>query len=326
MVLIRAFPRMHISLLDLGNATGRRYGGAGFNIDGFCTEVSAVATATDEIEGSDLIDADARNDVDRVLLALRSYRPNLPAMRISIRSVPPQHVGFGTKTALLLAILSAANLETCAELTPAELKRLSGRGGASGVGINLFFEGGFVCDLGHPNNHDIGFQPSSLSHTTEVPPIACRWKLPEMWRILLILPPGKRLSGVSEAAFFRETTPLPRTEVLEAVAAMYHGVLPAIITAELGLLGSSLRQLHNVGFKRLELEAQSESVKQAYRRFASMADAATGLSSLGPLLYVIVHRNDSETIAAVEHDCAERGLLYMGLFDGHNNGHEVIHA
>jgi beta-ribofuranosylaminobenzene 5'-phosphate synthase len=325
MVHVRAFPRIHISLIDLGNATGRHYGGGGFNIDGNCTEVSAVMTQADEIEGLDLVDDDARSDVDRVLSEFRSFRANLPRIRISIRRVPSQHAGFGTKTALLLAILSAANLETAAGLTQVELQRLSGRGGTSGVGINLFFEGGFVCDLGHPNRQDMSFQPSSYSYATEIPPIACRWNFPEIWRVLLVLPPGKRLAGASEGNFFRASTPLPSNQVLEALAAMYHGVLPAVITSHHELLSFALGKLHKTGFKRLELEAQSEEVKRAYRQLSVIKGIAIGLSSLGPLLYAVVHADDSQAIGSVEDWCLENDSIFLGAFRGRNLGCDVIH-
>jgi beta-ribofuranosylaminobenzene 5'-phosphate synthase len=325
MVHVRAFPRIHFSLLDLGNATGRRYGGGGFSIDGNSTEVSAILTRADEVEGFDLIDDDARRDVDRVLSAFRSSRADLPPIRVSIRRVPPQHVGFGSKTALLLAVLSAANLETAAGLTQVQLQRLSGRGGTSGVGINLFFEGGFVCDLGHRNRDDRSFQPSSFSNTAEIPPIACRLNFPEIWRVSLILPPGKRLAGASEGSFFRESTPLARNEVLEAIAAMYHGVLPAVITADPELLGLALGKLHKTGFKRLELEAQSEEVKQTYYRLSVIKGVAIGLSSLGPLLYAVTHADDSEAIGSVEDWCMENDARFLGTFRGRNLGCDVTH-
>src|ERR1035441_2452586 len=57
MIVIKAFPRVHISLLDLGDVTPRRYGGAGFSIDGNGLEVSAKSSKQTLKIGLDLLES-----------------------------------------------------------------------------------------------------------------------------------------------------------------------------------------------------------------------------------------------------------------------------
>jgi len=325
MVVVRAFPRVHISLLDLGNATPRRYGGSGFSIDGNVIDVSATLATRCQIDGLELLDELARDQVEQVIAAFRCVRPNSPAFQICIRNVPAQHVGFGTKTTLLLALLVAANDATGAGLKTAELQHLSGRGGTSGVGINLFFTGGFLCDLGHPNRSDAPFVPSSASQPAEVPPIACRFNIPNGWRFLLILPPGRRLAGAEEKLFFRRATPISRIDVLEAVAAMYHGVVPAILAANIDQLRSSLNVIHSIGFKRRELDEQSEAVRQIYHRLSAIRSLAVGLSSLGPLLYAVADDKDLQATETVKAICRHEGATFLGAFAGRNSGYEITY-
>ena len=325
MIVIKAFPRVHISLLDLGDVTPRRYGGAGFSIDGNGLEVSAKSSKQTLIAGLDLLDQPARIEAEKVLSAFRSLQKDCPELHLGIRRAPPQHAGFGTKTALLLSVLAAANRAAGAGLSAPEIQRLSGRGGASGVGIHLFFVGGFLCDLGHPNPEDAPFAPSSAVNPARVPPLACRFDTPSTWRFLLMLPQGKRLAGKEETQFFQKATPLPRIEVLEAIAAMYHGVVPAVLNADIATLGSSLKILHSIGFKRRELDAQSEAVRRTYYRLSLTPGLAAGLSSLGPLIYAAVDARDSHATEAASRICAEEGGAFLGVFSGRNTGHEIAY-
>jgi beta-ribofuranosylaminobenzene 5'-phosphate synthase len=325
MILVRGYPRLHVSLLDLGHVTRRRYGGGGFAIDCNPVEVSAAPREQYGVDGLDLIDDAAVRDIRRVLSAFKSMRPNAPPFHICIRRVPAQHAGFGTKTALLLTVLAAANCVTESGLEVADLKLLSGRGGTSGVGINLFFTGGFICDLGHPDRSDELFEPSSASRPTEIPPVACRFDTPSVWRFLLILPAGKRLSGLDEQLFFDRATPLSRIEVLESIGAMYHGVVPAVVSADIALLSSSLNVIHSVGFKRRELDAQSEAVKRTYHLLRGVSGLATGLSSLGPLIYAVMNNDDLRSFEAATAVCIKEGARCLGAFPARNSGSEIAY-
>jgi beta-ribofuranosylaminobenzene 5'-phosphate synthase len=138
-----------------------------------------------------------------------------------------------------------------------------------------------------------------------------------------MLPPGKRLTGEEERHFFDEATPVPRGDVLEAIAAMYHGVVPAVLNADIYALNSSLKTLHDVGFKRRELDAQSDAVKRTYCRLSTTPGIAAGLSSLGPLVYAVADFRDLDAMESASRICADEGGVFLGAFSGRNRGYEI---
>lgn len=323
MPIVRAFPRIHISLLDLGNASFRKYGGAGFLVEGLPVEVEATRSSRTSLAGLDLVDRRSRKDLLRSLARLHATAPNAHA-RVRIESVPPQHVGLGSKTALILGVLRAFQAATGLELTRPDLQELSGRGGTSGVGVNGFFEGGFLIDGGHDPSISVGFAPSSARREFEVPPVICRLRIPRAWRFYLILPPGRRIMGREEARFFGRNAPVPASEVLRSIALVYHGVAPAVSQGNLRLLKKAIHGLHEVGFKRRELLNQSPAVREFLAALNEGTHMAVGLSSLGPLVYAISDGNEASVAPALSGLCLQYNATLLGHFRGRNSGHEVL--
>ena len=323
MVCVRAYPRIHIALLDLGNATYRKYGGAGFYISTPRLEVQARPSDETSVRGLDKLDRQGQRDLLAALTRLGRVHGYLGA-EVVLRRILPQHVGLGSKTALTLAVLKAASLVSGLKLSRSALQRLSGRGGTSGIGINTFFSGGFVVDGGHQGGESEGFLPSSASKAREIPPVIVRSRIPSEWRFHLILPRGRRYAGHSEVSFFSETTPIPKSEVLRSIALVYHGVAVALILKDLALLRRSLRSLHRVGFKRRELENQTIAVQALLSAFMGLPDVAVGLSGVGPLLYVISLSGDEAIHHAIRMRCEHSGARILGVCSGRNSGHEVL--
>src|SRR6187397_3143910 len=83
------------------------------------------------------------------LSGLEAVLPDELSFRVSLLTDIYEHVGLGTKTAVILGALQAAAIASGYKVSRAELQLLSGRGGASGVGIHAFFIGGLVIDAGH---------------------------------------------------------------------------------------------------------------------------------------------------------------------------------
>src|SRR5207245_5867146 len=110
----------------------------------------------------------------------------LTPVQLRIESCAPQHVGFGTKTSLVLASLTAAAELSGIQLEPHALQLASRRGGTSGVGVNGYFCGGLVADGGHKKGAPL--LPSSAQAPSEIPPILARIAFPDEWRIGLLLP------------------------------------------------------------------------------------------------------------------------------------------
>ncbi len=323
MIKLRAFPRLHIGLLDLGHATPWQYGGAGFTICGPEIEIEAEHNVRKtEVVGIGVLDQDGQADVHQALQRLANVAHGT-SVRLVLRDVPPQHVGLGSKTALLLGVLTAASRAMGIKIDRQNLQRLSGRGGTSGVGVHTFFQGGFIADGGHMSDIHNMFAPSSAHTPSEISPIISQATIPAEWRFHLILPRGARLFGAQEALFFQRQTPIPRSEAVEAIALMYHGIVPAVITGHLSLLKTSLSKFQYVGFKKRELLAQSRSTQAIVASFNAEPSCAAGLSSMGPLVYVVAPRDDSSIMRCVRKVCAEYDATLLGVYEGRNQGFEI---
>ena len=319
-VQIACFPRLHLGLLDLGGATLRSYGGGGLSLNGMPTLIQCARSDVVRIEGLETLDQRGRRSVTRLLEDLAAALPS--AFSVRIVSSMPEHCGLGSKTNLLLGIAMAASRATGAGLSKEALQCLSRRGGASGIGVHAFFEGGFLVDMGHQAAPQGDLQPSSARTPGVVPPLSLRLNVSDAWRFHLFLPEtDTHLSGADERAFFATNTPLPRMEVLEALAALYHGVVPAFVETDLLLLRSALQALHRCGFKKCEVAHHAPAVPQLMELFLSARNVAVGMSSAGPLVYVVSHEKDEQWKDQLA--CLPKGTKYLGTFSGRNRGFAV---
>jgi beta-ribofuranosylaminobenzene 5'-phosphate synthase len=320
LIIVRAFPRIHVALADLGRATARAYGGAGFALEGPAFAVSASISDEQSLIGFDSLDDQAYREVQDALARLEAHVGRGMPYEFVLQGRVRQHVGLGTKTALILATLQAATRVSGPELPMSVLQLLSGRGGASGVGINTFFTGGLVLDSGHRQGSVPDLFPSSARTPSEIPPVTARLPVPPTWRFRLFLPLGRRVSGWEEKDFFESAIPVARAEVLETIALLFNGLAPAIATEDLGALASCLSALHQTGFKKRELEAQTEEVRALLAEASALGPA--GLSSLGPLVYAVYA--DGEVPDGLDRMAERFEAEDLGTWAARDNGFEVI--
>jgi beta-ribofuranosylaminobenzene 5'-phosphate synthase len=107
-VVIQSPTRIHISLADMGHATARTYGGIGFSIDTPCILWQIEHARKFTFHGLESLDCRAKSELMALSQKLRAQQ-NTPEFSASLLSCPPQHVGFGTKTALMLGFSVALN-------------------------------------------------------------------------------------------------------------------------------------------------------------------------------------------------------------------------
>jgi beta-ribofuranosylaminobenzene 5'-phosphate synthase len=322
-VRVVARPRIHVGLVDLSGASWRSYGGVGFALNGRHTIWRVEHAEVTAIDGTEHLDLDAQRDLADLEVRLRPLCRET-GYRATLEEVAQQHIGLGTKTTLCMSLISAVNSLKELNLSPSDMIVLSGRGGASGIGTNLFFIGGVVWDGGHSHCPDQPFMPSGAQKTADHPPLLARWEFPSNWRTVLMLPKGRIANGEYEREFFRLNTPLPKIETLETMAIMYHGIIPGIATTDMKLLRSALLELHNVGFKNRELMGQPEETRSALAYFQTNADCPIGMSSMGPLLYAIVPHDNLASINFLRNACGRHGLGFLGAFDAWNSAHETF--
>lgn len=320
MAEVRAGSRIHMGLADMGFVSPRAFGGVGFIIDQPQTRLTAYPCKQLELVGFGSLDPRARDECERLC---RKVLASGQGVRVTLESAPPQHVGLGSKTALKLSILAALDAEFGLQLSRAQMQELSGRGGASGIGIHGFFEGGVIWDVGHPRRAVQTLAPSSAGPRPEPPLLMLRLGFPSQWLVGLILSDCAPISGTKEIGFFHDEAPVPAQEALETLALLYHGVLPAFRTADLHSMADTLSKLQLVGFKAREVRLRGDAVQRLLRELEK-AGYAAGMSSLGGLVYVLC--DDLMKEAELAEMANRHEGRWLGWAHGMNEGAQVSGA
>jgi beta-ribofuranosylaminobenzene 5'-phosphate synthase len=323
MVIVTAFSRLHVGLIDLAGITSRRYGGAGFCLQSPVVRVSAKLADVSTLATPPTLSRRAVDDIKRAMAALSLLTP--AAWRVEVLEAPMEHIGLGTKTALLLAVVTACAHAADLALSREQIQGLSGRGGTSGIGVNVFFTGGFVVDLGHPQTSENLFGPSSTGPPRSLPRLSVCLPIPQNWRFHLFLPGGLCYTTEGERAFFIQRAPIPPSEVLDVLASVYHSIVPAVAYDDFDLLRVGLSRIQQVGFKLREIRGQPHSVGGLIHRLEEMPDLAVGMSSMGPLVYAI--RADPAELpdSLLQSLANENGADYLGSTVGRNEGHATVY-
>jgi beta-ribofuranosylaminobenzene 5'-phosphate synthase len=321
--VIRAFPRVHVALTDMGRATRRAFGGIGFSYKGPETTWRVKDSSRFELSGLDLLDVAAQQDVCEVAEVARK-RMLVRPVQASLRTISRQHCGYGTKTAVLLGLLAALRNFSDRHASDLEIIELSRRGGASGIGIHAFFHGGVIWDGGHASETVSELMPSSYRRgDPAAPPLLARWPFPTNWKVFDLHPSGEGLFGPMEAEFFLRNAPIPRHEALESLGILCHGVIPAFAIADLDLLRLSLRDLAHVGFKRIEITARGQLIAAALAELSDCGLIAAGMSSTGPMMYAIVNGQDMDAFSALQQIASRYRLALRGPYNPCNHGHLI---
>lgn len=272
METIRTPSRLHLALIDMGGGLGRVDGGIGIALDepGF--------RVTFEKADSVICSGPGKEVAERVCEELK-----VPGIRIGIQDAIPEHVGFGSKTQLNLAIAAGICRAYDIYKPVVDLAKLVGRGGTSGIGVAAFEKGGFIIDGGHSSEK--GFAPSSFSDASP-PPILARYDFP--WSIVCAWPEAKGAHGKVEKSVFDEHCPIPANEVGEVSRIILMKMLPALVEKNVSEFGESVNLLQKTGFKKIEVGLKPEINKLL--GFMQENSAGGGMSSFGPVCYAICER------------------------------------
>ena len=284
----------------------RMNGGIGFAIEG-------PEARLDFIPSSDLLLTDARlvpmtqSEVEQLGSFLHYFCSDrhLPTMaRIEISGGIRTHYGMGSGTSLRLAAIEGLALLNGIELTQAEIVMASKRGGTSGVGINTYFEGGLICDLGRPNEGN-DFSPSSTARVGQRPLTLPKIALPE-WTMLLCIPRTIAAKTHSEEVeFFLRTTPLHGEASFQASYIALFGIYAAAAEADYSAFCRGVNDIQKTTWKQAERSEYGEPLAAICKALLNGGADCAGMSSLGPLLFCFAPstRLDELEQIAVQHSC-----------------------
>ncbi|MDP3565148.1 MAG: beta-ribofuranosylaminobenzene 5'-phosphate synthase [Methanoregula sp.] len=287
-IIVNTPSRIHVSLIDMHGGTGRVDGGIGITLDEPGILLEAQQSPEIRVTGCDPATQERLSGIaSQVLSQIHAGA----GVSITVRSLYPAHTGLGSGSQLALATARGICELYGKNIPVAELARLAGRGGTSGIGTAAFEHGGFIIDGGHrfgTGEDKTDFRPSSASRGVCPPPVIARHDFPVDWQILLAtpdLPAGA--SGAAETDIFRQHCPVPLNEVQALCHEVLMRMLPGIASRDLDLFGSSINAVQHLGFKKVELGLQPSQVSGLLKVLREAGAAGAGLSSFGPTVYAI---------------------------------------
>jgi beta-ribofuranosylaminobenzene 5'-phosphate synthase len=269
----------------------RAYGGCGVSFDGMPAVISGSTCSNGEL-GLLGFSTDAELDLDAVIKQAAQHE--LPvAGRYELQAAPKPHVGLGSTTAITLGLLRCMQEIQGWQCSRDLLIEISGRGRTSAIGCNAFFHGGFVIDAGQSQHPTDGTYLPSVSAQGRNPSLHIgTWRAPSSWVVWLLFADfGPVVDPENERKAFEKAAAIDPGYALRATTAVYHGLLPSLIEADLTRFASSLRMLQSGGFKDVEFQLQHASVQNTLRRLWGDGFAA-GLSSFGPVSFVVTEAGD----------------------------------
>ena len=321
-VYVTGYPRIHVTLIDMAGVTSTAPGGAGFSIDAHPTVVKAEYGATFSLDGPAHLDSESWVDLEHLCRRLEEITDGRAA-RVTIESSPRQHVGLGAKTSLLLSVITAVDRLLRLSLSQNEIQELSRRGGTSGIGIHSFFTGGFVVDAGQRRESGWAPTPSRNIPDPILPLKILNFSVDESWVIILLTPEARTVSGNLEIDFFSKNCPIPSHEVLEVLSHVYHGLVPSMLKSDLAGLRESLNLINQSGFKKREIDNYRGIIRGLLLDLYE-SKVPSGMSSLGPTVFAIVHKDDHETINRIRVIAHDRCVFFDGPFNARNEGAKVL--
>ncbi|MGQ9719458.1 MAG: beta-ribofuranosylaminobenzene 5'-phosphate synthase [Nitrososphaerales archaeon] len=321
-VIIKTPSRLHMTLIDLDGSLGRIDGGVGIAL-----ERPRVALEAELMKDGILIEGDDDGRTFEVVnIVLKNYGLR-GGVHIRVLEKYDEHVGLGLGTQLSLATaFSIAKLHGICVDTK-ELAKVVGRGGTSGIGVAAFEAGGMIVDGGHTFGQDRqkqSFLPSSASKAPPAPVIS-RLDFPEDWLIVLATPKeNQRIHGSLEVELFSKHCPVPISEVQALSHIILMKLLPSVVTKDIAEFGEAVFLMQRIGFKKIELNLQSNRVKEVMAAMADTSSYGVGLSSFGPTLYTVVDSTKkAKAIAkAAEDEMKETGGVVL-ITKANNKGTEV---
>jgi beta-ribofuranosylaminobenzene 5'-phosphate synthase len=287
--------RLHFGLIDLNGEYGRIDGGSGVSLSDPCWELEFKPSDSFSFETNDQTQPEIvkKLDIQRIF---NSFDHLSRKCSVNVKAAIPSHVGLGSHTQLNMALVRGITAMNGIELADGDLIRKSGRGGTSGIGIQSFLRGGFICDLGHsfgPESEKQSFLPSSASEVPGPPPVLLHEEIPVNWYFIVALPNvSQGSSGLEEVNIFKEYCPISSSEVEMVSRILLMKILPGILQKDIHGFGKGLFLLQKTGFKRIEIELQDPIIKALLSEAKEVGATGAGMSSFGPATYALTDNRD----------------------------------
>jgi beta-ribofuranosylaminobenzene 5'-phosphate synthase len=286
-VVIEINPRLHLTLIGMNQEGYRINGGVGFAVKSPSLRLRFSQSGEFALEDMRRFPF-LEKEILRIKKIIDQEKRKIGArhnIRIEIKGEMPTHFGFGSSSATRLACLEALYLLNNCRPKREQLVFSSGRGGTSGIGINAYFEGGLIIDLGR-RSKEFFFRPSQLSENRKSLPLMMqRIEMPE-WEVGICIPnniPHK--SEKEEAGFFRKTCPIPSSSVYKILYNVIYGLYSAVRENDKKTFCLALQSIQQCAWKLAERKQYGEKLLRIEQQLYKCGAEAVGMSSLGPSLF-----------------------------------------
>ena len=226
---IKIYPRIAINLIAMNDGIYRKNGGIGFSIKKPLLILNIKKSKKFHLDDTRKIPF-KDEETTRLLNILNNefdkhkfkYKVN-----IKLKGQLPTHSGFGSSTAIRLGSLEALYIINNHRYSHKDLISASKRGGTSGIGINSYFDGGYIFDIGKKIDGTF-HKPSSIENVEEYPLKISSGNMPN-WDIGICIPQNINVkSEKEEKEFFNYTCPIENNEAYEMLYHTVYGVLSSI--------------------------------------------------------------------------------------------------
>jgi len=218
--------------------------------------------------------------IEGLLISLRL--PIVPEIHIS--GAMRTHVGMGSGTAIRLGAIEGTALLNGLQLPQSNLIATSGRGGTSGVGINTYFAGGLVLDLGIPMDL-AGYAPSSSVKASRRPAALPSVPMP-LWPMLLCVPRSiVPKTQLQEVEFFKRTAPLSPSASFEAAYLGLFNLYASAVENDYPRFCRGVMAMQATAWKQAEWSEYGRSLQFLRHQLVDHGLDCLGMSSLGPMLF-----------------------------------------
>ena len=225
MVRVAAAARLHLGFLDLNGESHRRYGSIGVGIAGFSTVLNVCHSNRLDISGAD------DEFIARITQTVLDYFHINSAVRIEVEQDIPRHQGLGSGTQMALALGTAITALYGIDTTVEELATATGRGRRSGVGLEVFKDGGFILDSGKAGGQ-------------RLPTRIFRHDFPEEWQFILVMDErAKGINGMEEIEAFNTLPKMAFEASAEICQQVLMQMLPSIIEKDCSQFGASVSRI-----------------------------------------------------------------------------------
>ena len=323
---IKSPSRLHLGLIDMNGSYGRLDGGIGLTIQdphlilyGESAEKGITVDFSDDFKFNDDIRNEYSNKITKAATEVIDFYDIDEGFYFRVDSAYPSHSGLGSGTQIALSTGKLITEHIGQKANGYELGKITGRGGTSGIGVFAFDHGGFIVDGGHSIKEKSSFLPSSASKANP-PQLFGNYDFPDEWGVLLvILKSDVSVNGQKEVNIFQKYCPIDRNEVELYSHLIFMNMIPFLLEKDLPCFGNIINKIQTIGFKKIEVELQSDNIKQLMAKLTEIGAYAVGMSSSGPTVYSFYDKTNEHIVQEIKDYVGDDGIVITTK--AQNHGH-----